>query len=108
MKAARKEDSDDELPDYEKLKDYSMDSIVEQNTTKKKVKIDPIFEDKCCDESIDKEPLRILDIKKNSTNSTAGFYYGLGCALVHLSMFVALFHIDSPHFGNATQLDTQY
>jgi len=52
--------------------------------------------------------LRILKIRKNATNSTAGFSYGLGCSLVHLCMFITILFIERPHIGKAKELDKKY
>jgi len=49
-----------------------------------------------------------LKIRKNATNSTAGFFYGLGCSLVHLCMFFAILFIDRPHLEKAKEMDKKY
>ena len=52
--------------------------------------------------------MRILKIRKNATNSTAGFFYGLGCSLVHLCMFFAILFIERPHLDKAKEMDKKY
>ena len=49
-----------------------------------------------------------METKKNYIDPTAGFFYGLGCSLVHLSMLGAMLFINYPDVEAAKKYDGQY
>lgn len=45
---------------------------------------------------------RVLWVKKNLIDSTAGLSYCLGVSIIHLSMFMALFSVEKPDLSKVT------
>ena len=56
----------------------------------------------------DDDKLRIYHVKKNQINSMAGFFYGLGCSLVHLSLLIGQNFVKKSNRERARNLDQQY
>lgn len=38
----------------------------------------------------------------------AGFFYTIGCSLMHMGMLITLFFVKRPNFEKARALDDQY
>ena len=47
-------------------------------------------------------------MKKNYIDPTAGFFYILGCSIVHFSLFIAQFFIHRPNIEQAKAYDAEY
>ena len=54
------------------------------------------------------DKLKIYHVRKNQINSMAGFFYGLGCSIVHLALFVAANFVRRPQLDRAKELDRLY
>ena len=44
-------------------------------------------------------------IKKNYIDPTAGFFYILGCSLVHFSLFISMYFVTWPNVEKAREYD---
>ena len=44
---------------------------------------------------------KIIYVKKNQIDATAGFLYALGCSLVHFAMLIGIQFVKRPDIGKA-------
>lgn len=69
-----------------------------------------IFQD--VDAKIDDPPKEIepiyTQVKKNQFDPTAGYFYALGCSLIHMSMIITMFFIRYPNVEAAKKFDELY
>ena len=47
-------------------------------------------------------------VKKNQFDPTAGYFYALGCSLIHFSMIITMFFIQYPNVEEAKKSDQLY
>ena len=47
-------------------------------------------------------------IKKNQYDPTAGFFYALGCSLLHFSLLVVILFVKKPDLSLAKEYDEEY
>lgn len=47
-------------------------------------------------------------VKKNPWDVLAVIYYSIGCSLLHLAMFIAIFFVEGAHMANANAFDKEY
>ena len=47
-------------------------------------------------------------VKKNPWDVLAVIYYSIGCSLIHLAMFVAIFFVELADMNKANAIDKEY
>ena len=51
---------------------------------------------------------KIINVKKNYIDPTSGFFYALGCSLVHLSLLITMLTTLRPNIERAKELDLEW